>query len=593
MFETIADKFKVLFCTSPKCDKPEEPETEAEAILGAYFYSLLAHSDWVERRIVSVEPIDGERSLRKVSIDINVDKVRRFADDAGLSSQGGLLVPLGLLRKEIILDFSVTDQDGRPTSVLFSEKNSEVWKEVLLYIVRTAPEYRRFRGQHQASLDEICDLLGNDIYEVVTPITACDRLGASPAMLELSSTFALRAAIKRYLEDKEDPATARRWARLSITRDAVWDELFGAPISQQRGKISFVELLKCAILCFIPIIEIYPAPAAKQIVIKYEFQMVSSVMPVRWSFSKYSAKVHESIAEKEHAEGRRMSSLRRVRRSATGGMRWILKFLVICVNWLAEFLGFFGYRVKIDTAMVSHASREHLKVVCPDGVYAWRLKYKPSPNNPAALALVLPQESGAASQIPESIMKRVTRDRAILYNRSRYVVFDPAQRCRVTARLRPRLTGFSMAALVTLTIATTLSWLCKERPDLLAGSDQLGSVNAFSTVLLLSSSLFSFYAARPDEHRYRGLMLTFPRTVVALSGAAPAVIAITAMYHSVGPGASDCAIEEAEKHITNVAEWAFLGCRIIFAYLLAFIVVGLFARGLTLLHKENNVDLLK
>jgi hypothetical protein len=104
---------------------------QAEAV-GRYFLSLVDEPDWLLRRVETMEFLDSNRAQRRISIDIDVDKLKAVANQHGLPFSNRLYVPLTLLAKNLLIDFDVTGQNSESLSVVTSDQDSHAAFSLLL-----------------------------------------------------------------------------------------------------------------------------------------------------------------------------------------------------------------------------------------------------------------------------------------------------------------------------------------------------------------------------------------------------------------------------------------------------------------------------
>lgn len=102
--------------------------------LGTYFCSLIDNPSWIRRRVETVHIVDTQRVERRVTLDIDVDRVRDFAAGAGLEvgPVKKLPVPLTLLTKTLLLDVDVRDQSGSSLAIATSHEDSRAAHAMIL-----------------------------------------------------------------------------------------------------------------------------------------------------------------------------------------------------------------------------------------------------------------------------------------------------------------------------------------------------------------------------------------------------------------------------------------------------------------------------
>lgn len=459
----------------------------------AFFYSLQTNSDWVDRRVQSFWLIDGEDSKQKASIDIDVAKVKEVARTTEVAETPKMLIPIGFLRKGLLLDFSVSGQDGQPLSLMKSDKDELISKGILLHHLKNQAEYSDIVGSlSERQIEEI----EKDILKLTSPMNTVDKLELLPKVplhLEvfgLSTTHALRKAILSYLKQRTGCNQYETWYKLLEIED-------------------FVSLLKVAITHFIPVVEIPTADS--RYIVKYETRESSQTRHLLKNLDEgHLAQCQEEFARLELPDGDWKHFKRSFMRK-----RWRtrLKYLILFIR---QWMGLLPFELALDTSLVGHDSREHIRIICPPGICIASFDYEH-----ASVQSVCHDRSVE--------MFRITRERAMLYTRATTTVFDTAKACRARVGLRPRLTGFGIAALVVVLVGLLLGLVSHFQASVvLAGCES--QIDALMTILLLSTSFASFYVARPDEHKYRCSMLVFPRGAVFASGISVAFIAAVALF---------------------------------------------------------------
>lgn len=495
-----------------------------------YFYTLLTKPHWIERRVQTIEMIDGESWKQRVSIDIDVEALETVADACGLGIDDDLPVPISVLPKGLLLDFSLTTDDGRPMAAYASERSAQAWRSVLLQSLRES-------GALSAYSSFAIEYLADDLIRIVAPINALEHLSLPREILAEESAHALRRAIRRRLRiDGNGVIATARWT--------LWEKALEVQ--------EFTSLLKCAIVNFIAISEVSISNCSRRHILKYSIQE-SQTFPksFRDLSATYTAQRQESFAEAETALGFPTARARAVRWVAwhTSNDVWFIRALTWkTITWLMSMLGFAAHAVRLDTSLIGQASREHVRLICPPGVcIAGQLRYSTRERAPSA----------ARTTDRSTIRSRATRGRAMLYTKVGRPTFDLSYRPSVLALLRPRLTGFLTPAIVALLISTILSFLSWQNAEWI--TKNRGSIlDSLTTLLLLSASLSSLYVARADEHKYRCTMLKVPRTAIAISGVSVGMIAIVEIFLG------------AESPVSSVAFWSLIVCLTIVGYLILF-----------------------
>jgi hypothetical protein len=510
--------------------RPSRPEKEDNVTgLGdhdRYLYNLLIDPSWIERRVETFELLDHLRVRRSVSIDINVNTLRRFAVDYGLTVENRLAAPLGILHKQLLIEFSVEDAGGRPLSLLTNDYGGDsVLERVLLHLVDREGGFQPRLGNNYQNFVEAIE---SDIFHITHPIDARkllnsqldDRAEAS-TMMEVDSV--LMKAILSRLDDRPwllDDSLPRR--------EDVWRQLF----SIRR----FVDILKYAIDRFVQLVAV-PVDTDR-IIIKFDH-----IETGHWPLNQ-----ENSVGLISNARpGGRIPDRPRSHGVATR--------LRLAFRSLGQFVGITPTRVSLDLSSMSRCPREHRIFSCPNGVCATGMKY-------------LPESVQEDPSNDTTVMRQVKREETLLYVRSSRAAYTARLSPVVDLYLRPRLTGFYTAALTALIVSTLLSSMSFLFTDSIIKCGKLtDSVSSITTLFLVSSSLFSLYAARPAEHSYRGRMLRLPRFLVGFSGTAPTLVVGTAIFAS------------ETNAVYVAARIAFVVCVINFLYFLAFSSICYKARG--------------
>ena len=100
---------------------------------GRYFLSLLEDPTWVLRRVDTVNFVDSHRIERRTSLDLDLARVRDLAAKSGLGRRlRTVYVPLGLLKKNLMLDFDVRSSSGEPLVLATSDQDSRASQAVLV-----------------------------------------------------------------------------------------------------------------------------------------------------------------------------------------------------------------------------------------------------------------------------------------------------------------------------------------------------------------------------------------------------------------------------------------------------------------------------
>ena len=73
--------------------------------------ALVSDTSWVYRRVEKVTVLDQERTVRRVSLDLDLVSLRKIASQCGLSSQPVLPVPLFVWRREAMVEFDAVESN--------------------------------------------------------------------------------------------------------------------------------------------------------------------------------------------------------------------------------------------------------------------------------------------------------------------------------------------------------------------------------------------------------------------------------------------------------------------------------------------------
>ncbi len=84
--------------------------------LGAYVHAFLLDAPWLRRRVETVSFLDVDTVLRRNTLDVGIAEVREATTRAPMYPQRPL-VPLAVLRKDLLLDFDLRDRHGSALAV--------------------------------------------------------------------------------------------------------------------------------------------------------------------------------------------------------------------------------------------------------------------------------------------------------------------------------------------------------------------------------------------------------------------------------------------------------------------------------------------
>lgn len=164
----------------PTLPGTSRPLTRQRAI-GITALDLLGHwGDWVDRRIESVTFQDPSSRLRRISVDLTYPE--RATPDYEPDGTPIYLVPLGILRKQPLVNFSLWDETNRALPLLTRGQNAEVAASVLVaYAERQANEGdTTLKGEAvpESLFDEFLDIASSDPSQA---IKAWEKLVSSPS----------------------------------------------------------------------------------------------------------------------------------------------------------------------------------------------------------------------------------------------------------------------------------------------------------------------------------------------------------------------------------------------------------------------------
>jgi len=110
------------------CLAPDSPEYKN---LGKYYKSLLEDASWINRRVQTGSFLDVERWEYRISLDINMDKLRERAREFLLSSDKPLPIPLGFRKAELMSDFDIIDAHGSSLQLTESNLNRKLFRSAI------------------------------------------------------------------------------------------------------------------------------------------------------------------------------------------------------------------------------------------------------------------------------------------------------------------------------------------------------------------------------------------------------------------------------------------------------------------------------
>ena len=118
--------------------------------------ALVSDTSWVYRRVEKVTVLDQERTVRRVSLDLDLVSLRKIASQCGLSSQPVLPVPLFVWRREAMVEFDAVESNT-PISLRWGEMDVSPWD--LIIASRLMPE----QSSGASELDECIESVSGKI----------------------------------------------------------------------------------------------------------------------------------------------------------------------------------------------------------------------------------------------------------------------------------------------------------------------------------------------------------------------------------------------------------------------------------------------
>lgn len=134
---------------------PHEPgDWSSLEQLGTYMHRLHKNPSWISRRVETVHIVDSRRTERHLTLDVDVDAVARIANAAGIPTMygqvaapgttpapaaavQGLYIPLTTLKKSLLIDLDVRDENGAAIAVATSDQDSRAAQACMLASLKT------------------------------------------------------------------------------------------------------------------------------------------------------------------------------------------------------------------------------------------------------------------------------------------------------------------------------------------------------------------------------------------------------------------------------------------------------------------------
>ncbi|WP_404474226.1 hypothetical protein [Microbacterium aerolatum] len=196
--------------------------------------SVTTDHDWVARRVDTVAFVDGERLELKVTLDVDLESLRKRARTAGVWRRF-VPVPLLTLAKGPLLDIDVRDSRGHPLAILTRDQDAHAAAAMLLALL----------SRNDVPLRGIPASVRDQLYSIVreTDPVALEHVAhaASPSAVPTPPSQGLVAFTA---------TDAKVWSALMKTReffDAVFDYadsyLMLSPIDlHQAGDVAIVKM---------------------------------------------------------------------------------------------------------------------------------------------------------------------------------------------------------------------------------------------------------------------------------------------------------------------------------------------------------------
>jgi hypothetical protein len=478
--------------------------------------------DWINRRVQTFTTLDTARWSRSVSLDIDIAALRRLGQAAGIPGDD-LWVPLDIIDKGLLIDFSVRDSDNRPLSLTTSDETALIWVEIILSSLK--PE--------QLGAEEDTALLHKEIKACVEPMLAAQTLQVSTELLNMDhgeedfKTKILDFVGKLYSPDEIDHRDNRP---LATKRQEAWRSLLEDP--------SFFSKLLTAIMNFIPLVRI--RAAEDRLIVKYHYIGASRATRITAACKRIGLvrRTGQGLAWRKIQKGmqhlrdkKKPPSFRFIRSSLLGltlvlffyplwlivATRFILPALLDThLRWLARSAGLTCLVGQFEMASVGLGSREHTRVVAPPGMVC------------RSQALTRRAKDQPALVPPGAWMAtRLTSERAITYTRGFPSLLrpnaPPVPDNRIGMRVDPR--GFVGPFLIVSAATFLVCFLVGQGYTGIVLDGTQAQVDAIVTLLLLGSSLASVYVIAKEEHTVRAKVLLPLRVLLGLASGIAVVVA--------------------------------------------------------------------
>ncbi len=105
--------------------------------LGRTTLALLQDVDWVQRRVETISFVGSRGFERRVTLDIDGERVRQIVRRSGGDLAAPILLPLTVLNKGLLLDVDVRDAQGKSLTVVTSDMDARAGQAALLACLDT------------------------------------------------------------------------------------------------------------------------------------------------------------------------------------------------------------------------------------------------------------------------------------------------------------------------------------------------------------------------------------------------------------------------------------------------------------------------
>jgi hypothetical protein len=141
-----------------------------------YLYSLVTDSEWVNRRIETREIRDLNVVERRISLDLNVNRLQQLSEDLPTIWHGRVPIIIGFVKRQLVPNLDLRDQSGDTLPLLTSDDAAATWCNLLM---KVAKECVAKHPQRCAGL-VVTDQFADEVFRTIRPFRACDELGFKP-----------------------------------------------------------------------------------------------------------------------------------------------------------------------------------------------------------------------------------------------------------------------------------------------------------------------------------------------------------------------------------------------------------------------------